>query len=367
MINYKLTVIVPVYNVEHYIPKCLDSLINQTYENLEIICVNDGSTDNSLAVLQEYALKDSRIKLISTENRGLSAARNIGMDAATPSDSKDSANDLITFVDPDDYIELNTFSEALAAVSDDVDLVCFNFNRIDPNGRVLFQIHSNNLRLSGKYVVDVKIINSVLTSVTAKIFRKSIIKRNELSFPLGCFFEDNFFFPAYMLFCRNVYFIEKPFYQYVQRHDSIMGLTNACKPNSVIHYFYILNRLYQYMLNKGLFDKYNKVFWHYVFELVCSAFKYAADSDEINQIYLDTEKIIQNCQCEVIESERLRHFKTLVQRRDVIERNNYHFCGIWRVKHRLWYDKYYLLGIPLFARKVHDDSIEIKLLSLFKF
>ena len=93
----KITVIVPVYNVENYLNKCLDSLINQTYKNLEIIVINDGSTDNSGEICQEYAQKDNRIIYVEQENGGLSDARNAGLERMTGS--------YVTFVDSDDWVE----------------------------------------------------------------------------------------------------------------------------------------------------------------------------------------------------------------------------------------------------------------------
>ena len=93
----KITVIVPVYNVENYLNKCLDSILKQTYQNLEIIVVNDGSTDNSGTICQEYAQKDNRIVYIEKDNGGLSDARNAGLDRMTGS--------YVTFVDSDDWIE----------------------------------------------------------------------------------------------------------------------------------------------------------------------------------------------------------------------------------------------------------------------
>ena len=95
----KITVIVPVYNVENYLNKCLDSLINQTYKNLEIIVINDGSIDNSGEICQEYAQKDNRIVYIEKENGGQSEARNMGLDRMTGS--------YVAFVDSDDWVELD--------------------------------------------------------------------------------------------------------------------------------------------------------------------------------------------------------------------------------------------------------------------
>ena len=103
-----LSVIIPVYNVEPYLEQCLDSVINQTYKNLEIICINDGSTDNSLKILEKYQKKDNRIKLINQKNKGLSEARNAGLDVAK--------GEYIAFVDSDDYLELNAYEEAMNVV-----------------------------------------------------------------------------------------------------------------------------------------------------------------------------------------------------------------------------------------------------------
>ena len=111
--NVKVSVIVPVYNVEKYLKDCLDSVVNQTLEDIEIICVNDGSTDNSLAILEEYAEKDSRIKIITQENKGLGGARNTGLYHAN--------GEYISFIDSDDWIELNTFEE-LYNMSKNLDL-----------------------------------------------------------------------------------------------------------------------------------------------------------------------------------------------------------------------------------------------------
>lgn len=94
----KFSVILPIFNTEKYLKACLDSIINQTYKNLEIICVDDGSTDGSLKILEEYSSKDSRIKIINQQNQGVSAARNVGIDNAT--------GDYVSFVDPDDWVEL---------------------------------------------------------------------------------------------------------------------------------------------------------------------------------------------------------------------------------------------------------------------
>ena len=104
----KITVIIPVYNVEKFLRTCLDSVINQTYQNLEIICVNDGSTDSSPEILKEYFEKDDRIIIINKENGGLSSARNAGLDAAT--------GEYVAFLDSDDWISKNFCKELLKSI-----------------------------------------------------------------------------------------------------------------------------------------------------------------------------------------------------------------------------------------------------------
>jgi glycosyltransferase EpsH len=117
-----ISIIVPVYNVEAYLPQCLDSLIHQTYQDLEIICVNDGSTDHSLDILQEYSRKDKRIKLISRENRGISASRNEALEIAS--------GKFVMFVDSDDWINEETCEKAINAIqTNDCDLVMWSYIR----------------------------------------------------------------------------------------------------------------------------------------------------------------------------------------------------------------------------------------------
>ena len=117
-----ISIIVPVYNVEAYLPQCLDSLIHQTYQDLEIICVNDGSTDGSLEILQQYAARDKRIKLVTRENRGISVSRNDALENAI--------GEYVMFVDSDDWISEQTCEKALNAIqTNDCDLVLWSYIR----------------------------------------------------------------------------------------------------------------------------------------------------------------------------------------------------------------------------------------------
>ena len=128
----KVSVIIPVYNVEKYLSECLDSVVNQTLKDIEIICVNDGSPDGSAEILEEYAQKDNRIKVITQENRGVSEARNSGLKIAS--------GEYIAFLDSDDYIDLKFFEQlykrGIESNSDVV--VCENIYRFSGNKQKLF-------------------------------------------------------------------------------------------------------------------------------------------------------------------------------------------------------------------------------------
>lgn len=115
-----ISVIIPVYNTAEYLPRCLDSVLNNTYRNLEVICINDGSTDNSAEILQQYAQQDSRIVIITQENAGVSAARNAGLDRAT--------GDFVAFIDSDDWVQLSSFERFIGSQKKyDADIVACNF------------------------------------------------------------------------------------------------------------------------------------------------------------------------------------------------------------------------------------------------
>ena len=119
----KFSIITPVFNTESYLEQCLESILNQTYKNFEIICINDASTDNSLSILKDYAKNDSRIRIINKENGGISAARNSGINAAM--------GDFLSFIDSDDWIDLDFFEKLyLAAKKYSADIAAAGIIRI---------------------------------------------------------------------------------------------------------------------------------------------------------------------------------------------------------------------------------------------
>lgn len=229
-----VSVIIPVYNVEKYLPKCLDSVIGQTYKNLEIICVNDGSPDNSAAILESYAEKDGRIRIINQENTGLSGARNTGIEAAT--------GDYIVFLDSDDWMDTETIETAMQ-YTEKADTVMWGYVREFPDKSIEKKIfdgdrsfdekETRNLhrRLAGLTGEELRNPENTDALVTAwgKLYMASIIKENNLQFVdtkiIGT--EDLLFNMHYFCFAKNCFFIDKPFNHY--RKDNETSLTRSYK------------------------------------------------------------------------------------------------------------------------------------------
>lgn len=166
----KISVIVPVYNMEKYLVRCLESIVNQTYPDLEIICVNDGSTDSSAKILETYASKDKRIKLITKENGGLSSARNAGINAAT--------GEFITFVDSDDWIQPDTYNIVSRYMSD-ADMLIFGTNVVGDFSFVSKEGDEEYYRVKYEGLRKLTDEERLNTDVSAwnKIYRLSIIQR----------------------------------------------------------------------------------------------------------------------------------------------------------------------------------------------
>lgn len=179
----KVSVIVPIYNVEIYLARCLDSLINQTLEDIEIICVNDGSTDNSTQILEDYAKKDNRIKIITQVNSGLSEARNTGV--------RNSSGDYIGFVDSDDYVDSDYFEKLYIAASDNnADIACAGIIREGKKYKKVF-LEYKSIETANSFKGKCELVNGVNHSYAwDKIYKRESLISNNLEFIRGMLFED---------------------------------------------------------------------------------------------------------------------------------------------------------------------------------
>lgn len=219
----QVSVIIPIYNVEKYLDKCLDSVIHQTYKELEIICVNDGSTDGSAQILTSYAARDKRIKVVSRKNGGLSAARNSGLDVAT--------GKYCYFIDSDDWIELNTIEKLVNIMTThDIDVVvhsAINIPEDDSCNKVANDCQKwfNSFKKEeGIYKVPIDVNRQIPPVAWNKLYKTDIINKYHCRFPEGLINEDELFVWTYMIHCRNYYYLHEPLYNYLRRSNSIMAL-----------------------------------------------------------------------------------------------------------------------------------------------
>lgn len=165
-----ISVIVPIYNAEKFLARCIESLIHQSYYALQIILINDGSTDNSVAIAEQYAAQDKRIELHTQPNRGQAAARNIGLQYAR--------GEFIAFVDADDYIDTNLYTQIINHIHS-ADIALYGFSRIDNEGTLLYE---RTPKHPYRY-----------TTPWMRLYRREWLSKYRLSFPEGMYYEDVIF------------------------------------------------------------------------------------------------------------------------------------------------------------------------------
>ena len=256
MNNPLISIIVPIYNVEVYIRNCVDSILGQTYENLEIILVDDGSPDNCGAICDEYRSKDKRIKVIHKKNGGLSSARNAGIDVAS--------GEYLGFIDSDDWIESDMYEALYNALT----------------------YYKADISVCGRYIVEGDRITTISDSEKAQVFTRSealselvldeysgmknfawdkLYKKelfDDVRYPEGKYYED--IFTTYKLFAKSnkIVDIKSPKYYYLLREDSICGSNTTskrydyCLANiKCLEYIKSLEPLLGDMCDKQLFNR----------------------------------------------------------------------------------------------------------------
>ncbi len=273
-----VSVIIPVYNVEKYLDKCVESVLNQTYNNLEIILVDDGSTDNCPGKCDEWANKDKRIKVIHKQNGGASDAKNVGLDNMT--------GEILMFLDADDYLTLDTIEILLnLMIKHNADVSCGTYIKVDENYSPLSK--SNDKELICVYENDNKfdfLIEHGIECVVAwgKLYRKNVF--NKLKYPFGKINEDEFVVHQYIERAEKIVYINKPIYFYLQRKTSTMG--NGFSKKS-LEAFEALKERIDFFKSKNVSLKYLKfAYGSYLRDIVNFYFK-SENNSEINKLVLE--------------------------------------------------------------------------------
>ena len=253
--NNLISIIVPVYNREDRIKKCIDALLHQTYKNIEIVCVNDGSTDNSLNILYDYQKKDARVKIVNNEkNMGIAYSRNVGLSSAS--------GEYIMWCDSDDWFEKNMCKKLLRTLKKyDVDLVECSTNDIFEKGlgvRKNLSKESFCVAKNEKWEMTPTAAINVMCVLWNKIFKKSIIDKYHLRFPPISTHEDGCFVLAYCLLSKNVYRMTNKLYNYVMHQGS--SVNDAYEMNKGIMEFEAIRTLGTWvpkmLQERKLFDLY---------------------------------------------------------------------------------------------------------------
>ena len=258
--NHELiTFIVPIYNVERYLKECLDSIQQQTYPYFECIMVNDGSTDSSASIAEEY-LFDNRFRLIHQQNQGLSAARNTGIQHVSESSS------FVSFVDSDDFIHPMFLEKLIIHIEEDVDLIEGSYEAFKDGDKPQFYLQpTNKIEIISKKEIISKTTSAELrVSAFPRLIRKSIL--SDQFFPIGWTFEDLAVFPELVLFSRKWIKTQDIIYAYRIRENSI---TNSSFTESRLDIFKILDKFDDLFKNEDFETKvlverlkFEHLFWH---------------------------------------------------------------------------------------------------------
>jgi glycosyltransferase involved in cell wall biosynthesis len=259
----KISIIVPVYNTEKYLPQCLDALVNQTLQDIEIICVDDGSTDDSAKIVQEYAKKDNRIRYVFQQNQGLSVTRNTGLKSVNAP--------YIMFCDSDDWYDASMCEKMYdAAIQNDVPFACcgIKMEYEIPNDRMKkSDLKYYSIKYSGLQFITQDMWKNIDASVCNKIFKKEILDKYAICFPSGLNYEDFCFFFQLLTVSEKTYFLPEYLYHYRRHNQSIMCKTFKQTFEKALDHVKILDVIYAFSLKNNLWDA-----WKQSFREVCSTY-----------------------------------------------------------------------------------------------
>ena len=270
MFSPKISVIIPIFNAEKYLEKCLNSIINQTFDDIEIICVNDGSTDKSLDILNRFSKKDKRFKIFSTKNNGQGSARNFGL--------KKAAGEYVSFVDADDWISEDSFELLYEkAKSFDLDILFFQMiNYINSTGSLVetelynYSVFLNNLDINIPFsYVDIKdYLFQIAVCPVSKLYKKDFLDKNDLFFPENMIFEDNVFFYNAFLKAKRVSFLDEKLY-YRRRHSESVTQNISKKSFDII---LATNEMLKLFKSNNWYDEFKMDLINHTFSMILEWF-----------------------------------------------------------------------------------------------
>lgn len=259
------SVIVPVYNVEKYLKECIDSVLSQTFEDFELILVDDGSKDSSGAICDEYAQKDNRVKVIHKENGGLSDARNVGTNSAI--------GEYVIYIDSDDYIDGTDFFEGIYdKAQKGTDIICYKFRKYFEDSKTFskcdfaFPELDSHKTLAERVNYLVK-TNSFYCSAWSKAIKLSLLRDNQIEFEKGLLGEDQEWYYHVLLKANSIDGIDKDYIVYRQRANSI---TTSWKMKNLTDCIYVVDKWQKQIAEADIDTNYKTALLNSVAKLYCN-------------------------------------------------------------------------------------------------
>ncbi len=281
MNEVKVSLIIPVYNVQNYLYNCLKSAVNQTLKDIEIIIINDGSTDLSIDIIKNFIKCDERIIFINQQNQGLSHARNVGI--------KKAKGEYIAFLDSDDTIDI-TFLEKMYnnAKETNSDVVMCNYVRVIDKSNKVYSINrklKQNIFSSKEAVHKIILDISIQNYAWDKIYKRSLFIDNNIFYPEGIYFEDMPTTFKLFFYANQISYIDEFLYNYLQREKSITKTFSDKHINDIIK---ALSLMKEFMLDVGIYLKYQKEYKFFCYKNLMFftqniLFKYKSDKYTIKQ------------------------------------------------------------------------------------
>lgn len=320
--NIKISVIVPCYNIESYLPRCIESILAQTYKNLEIILISDGSTDGTDEVIREYAKKDSRIIPVFKQNSGVSDTRNRGLDIAT--------GDYIGFVDGDDYIEPEMYETLLKnAIENNSDISHCGYQMVFPS-RVDYYYNTGKkvIQDNKKGIRDIIVGDYVEPGIWNKLYRVDILKNLRMPSDIKINEDVIFNFYAFVNSQKSVY-EDLPFYHYILRKGS--AATSKINPNKLFDPVRVRKEIFEYSL-KNLDNEIQSV-------------AYSSYLNSIINLY------------RVVSNSKLKEYKedSFILKRQIKE-----IKGNFMLNKRVKTERFFFFhctGLLMFAYKIYDNFL----------
>ncbi len=290
MVSEKISVIIPVYNTEKYVEKSVRSVMDQTYRNLEIICVNDGSTDGSAEILYRLQQEDPRIVIVEKQNGGPGESRNYGLAKAT--------SEWISFLDSDDTLQPDTYDTISKSFQYNPDMINFSIRVVSEKEGEPTSTEKKyySVKYSGLVEINDEVIKHTDGSASNKLFRKSILDRYGIRFE-KIYYEDYTFTMQYCFCIKKAYYFQTQLYNYLRHSGSIMDETFNSTPRAIDH-LYAVEYLYSFLAKHDLIKLHEQVLAE-----VFNAYYWLA----IKYTVLDRRKDVVDCASKIYDKYDFLH------------------------------------------------------------